>query len=285
MKQIYIYLLICVLLYLIYRKNMLHFDSNMDMPIYIPRSDISIGNVLNNVPLNIFLTWNTKDLPNNMKNNIILLHKMNPEFNIYLYDEQDRIDFIKNNYSQDVLDAYNSLLPGAFRADIWRYCVIYKYGGVYMDIKYFTSVPLIELIKKSEFNFPIEKTSLCNNNINYIIQNGFFISSPNNNVFKEAIDQAVMNCKNKYYGTYKTSITGPCMFTGTMNKVYPQDMIDKITTMTWLPKQHNDMYYFKNTNILIASRYEDYRHEQHEYFKHNKITDYFAAWIEKKVFK
>ena len=32
--------------------------------------------------------------------------------------------------------AYDRLIPTAFKADLWRYCVLYKYGGVYLDVKY-----------------------------------------------------------------------------------------------------------------------------------------------------
>ena len=45
-------------------------------------------------------------------------------------------DFIKNNYPVDVLEAFNKLIPGAYKADLWRYCVLYKLGGIYLDIKY-----------------------------------------------------------------------------------------------------------------------------------------------------
>ena len=113
-----------------------------------------------------------------MVNNIILLQKMNPQFDIYLYDDQDRINFIKDNFDQNVLDAYNSLLPGAFRSDLWRYAIIYKYGGVYIDIKYHTYIPLIELIKESEFTFTTSKSGVCVDKYDdYHIQNTFFISS------------------------------------------------------------------------------------------------------------
>ena len=31
--------------------------------------------------------------------------------------------------------AYHALVPGAAKADLLRYCLIYEYGGVYLDIK------------------------------------------------------------------------------------------------------------------------------------------------------
>ena len=33
-----------------------------------------------------------------------------------------------------VRQAYDSLIPGAFKADLFRYCVLLIYGGVYADV-------------------------------------------------------------------------------------------------------------------------------------------------------
>ena len=53
----------------------------------------------------------------------------------YLFNDADCRAFIMNQYPPDVLMAYDRLIPTAFKADLWRYCVLYKYGGVYLDIK------------------------------------------------------------------------------------------------------------------------------------------------------
>jgi mannosyltransferase OCH1-like enzyme len=91
---------------------------------------------MTNIPLNIFQTWHTKNLPSFMAKNIENLQKINPEFKYQLFDDNDCLDFIHDNYDTDVLNAYNMLIPGAFKADLWRYCILYKYGGIYLDIKY-----------------------------------------------------------------------------------------------------------------------------------------------------
>jgi len=54
----------------------------------------------------------------------------------YLFNDADCRDFIAREYPPDVLMAYDLLIPTAFKADLWRYCVLYKYGGVYLDVKY-----------------------------------------------------------------------------------------------------------------------------------------------------
>jgi mannosyltransferase OCH1-like enzyme len=101
------------------------------------------------IPLKIFQTWYTKDLPYNMKQNVDKLKTSNPEFEHYLFDDNDCREFIKNNFHESVLKAYDKLIPGAYKADLWRYCVLYIHGGIYMDIKLncINGFKLIELTK------------------------------------------------------------------------------------------------------------------------------------------
>ena len=54
----------------------------------------------------------------------------------YLYNDADCRAFIRSEFPPDVVAAYDRLIPTAFKADLWRYCVLYKFGGVYLDIKY-----------------------------------------------------------------------------------------------------------------------------------------------------
>ena len=88
------------------------------------------------IPLNLFQTWHTLDLPPKMKNSVELLKRQNPEFTYYLYDDKMCRDFIEQNYDKDVLYSFDKLKPGAYKSDLWRYCVLYKYGGIYLDIKF-----------------------------------------------------------------------------------------------------------------------------------------------------
>ena len=287
MKQLYIYLLIFVIIYLIYRRNIMHYDSYIDFTFYTPRTDTSKGEIINNVPLKIFLTWETKNLPINMYNNLILLHKMNPEFDIYLYDDQDRINFIKDNFDPDVLEAYNSLIPGAFRADLWRYCIIYKYGGIYIDIKYHTHIPLIELIKESEYTFVNTDSGLCTDSYDgKEIQITFFISSPNNKIFLDSINEIVTKTKNKDYGQNRIDITGPCVLTRNINKIYGKDF-DKYVTLTYTYRNPDNIVSIskRNSNILVASSYIEYRNDQQNYFNKNNIDDYRDAYRNMTVFR
>jgi mannosyltransferase OCH1-like enzyme len=54
-------------------------------------------------------------------------------FNYYFYNNKMCDDFIKNNFDEKTYNAYSILPMGVMKADLWRYCVIYKYGGIYAD--------------------------------------------------------------------------------------------------------------------------------------------------------
>jgi mannosyltransferase OCH1-like enzyme len=287
MDKKYIFLLlIFTIVYLIFRKNIMFYDSFMNYPFYTPRSTTHIKEIINKVPLKIFLTWETRSLPINMYNNLLLLQRMNPEFDIYLYDNQDRIDFIKNNFNKDVLDAYNSLKPGAFKADLWRYCIIYKYGGVYIDIKFHTYVPIINLIKDNEFTFANTNSGLCKDSYDgKEIIVGFLISSPNNKIFIDSINEIVSKTKNKDYGQNRIDITGPCVLTRNINKIHGKNF-DKYVTLSyiWRPTDNVVSIHLKKSNELIASSYIEYRKDQERYFKKNNIDDYRDAYKNKTVY-
>jgi len=145
------------------------------------------------VPPNIFQTWHTKQLPPMMFKSIQQIKKNNPRFNYFLFDDNDCREFIKNNFSQDILNAYDSLIPGAYKADLWRYCVLYKFGGIYLDIKYIpvNGFKFINLLEQEHWPLDINKKN---------IYNALLICKPRNEILLKAINQIVENVKNKYYG-------------------------------------------------------------------------------------
>ena len=61
-----------------------------------------------------------------------------------------------------ILWAYNAINPlvGAARADIWRYCVLYTFGGLYLDDDSDIKVPLDNVIFLHIFKFLYEANSL-----------------------------------------------------------------------------------------------------------------------------
>jgi hypothetical protein len=64
----------------------------------------------------------------------------NPGYEMFYFSDTDCIEFIVEEYGKAYLDYYNTLIPTAYKADFFRYCLLSKYGGCYGD---FTLLPLI----------------------------------------------------------------------------------------------------------------------------------------------
>ena len=100
------------------------------------------------IPKVIYQTYTTKDLPLLLRENVARLKEINPDYHHELYDDTDIEWFIASRYGSDMLRTYRRINPryGAARADLFRYLLIYKCGGVYLDIKSRTTRPLDEVL-------------------------------------------------------------------------------------------------------------------------------------------
>jgi inositol phosphorylceramide mannosyltransferase catalytic subunit len=92
------------------------------------------------------------DLPAPLREAVEQTRAANCAWEHRLYDEADIVDFICREYGQDVLDAYLSIhyKYGAARADLFRYLLMYKTGGVYLDIKSVPTKPLDAVLRPDE---------------------------------------------------------------------------------------------------------------------------------------
>lgn len=109
----------------------------------------SIGASTMKIPRKLFQTApRTDDLTLEIINNIDYLTRINGSWEYRIYNDRECIDFIRNAYGAEMLKLYLSINPayGAARADLFRYLLIYHYGGVYLDLKSTCTKPLDKII-------------------------------------------------------------------------------------------------------------------------------------------
>lgn len=99
---------------------------------------------------NIYQTYFTKELPNSIVQIIEQLKYYNPCYSYHFFDDKDIYEFINDTFDQQIVDAYNKLQIGAAKADYWRYLVLYKNGGVYLDIDSFINCPIDTIIDDND---------------------------------------------------------------------------------------------------------------------------------------
>jgi hypothetical protein len=230
------------------------------------------------IPLDIYQTWSTKNLPPKMKQCVDKLKFDNPEFTHHLFDDEMCREFIKKHFDKDVLNAFDKLKPGAYKADLWRYCVLYKNGGIYLDIKYQCepSFKLIELIDTEHFVLerPYIDPAMSNEKNLELIQdirkyinlssenmwknkeigiyNALIVCKPRNTTMFKCIKQCVRNINANYYGTSSIAPTGPILCGKKYFSSEPNN-IDKITLFYSINGS-----YILNKNRPILKQYEDY---------------------------
>jgi mannosyltransferase OCH1-like enzyme len=234
--------------YYLYINNIAHVIDKpiISIPYYNNKYNIIDTNSII-IPKTIVTTWKTKELQDTeLKFPISINKSLNPSFNLIIFDDNDCIDFLREHYDSDVIDAYNSLKPTAYKADLWRYCYLYKYGGIYVDVKTSFRVSLSSLINN---NIELLLVHDINDNItNNGIYNGLIACTPNHPLLKYAIDESVIRIKNKYYGKNPLDITGPLLFEYCFNKLY------NISSSEYLKNQNIHsikMLHLHNTNSNI----------------------------------
>jgi mannosyltransferase OCH1-like enzyme len=246
----------------VFKKQELQILKTINKPYPLKKSYNNI------IPLNIFQTWHTKNLPPKMQKVVNDIKYNNPKFNYYLYDDNDCREFIKNNFNSDVLYAFDNLIPGAYKADLWRYCILYKLGGIYLDIKY-------KPVNGFKFINLTEKQHLVLDRDNYGIYNALMVCLPNNNYLLTAINSIVYNVKNKIYGDTSLCPTGPHLLAKIMYKNY--HAID----------MYHDFYlsienrYIMYNNFIIFKSYNGYLDEHNKY---KKQEYYGALWSKRKIY-
>jgi hypothetical protein len=231
------------------------------------------------IPRVIYQTWSSKTLPPKMAACVDRLKQANPEFEYRLYDDADCRQFIKDNYDADVLKVYDTLTPGAFKADLWRYCILYDKGGVYVDIKFQceSGFSFKDVLLKGENFYVREYNHKGTGLYPHILYTGVIASKQKNPVFYKCIRQIVENCKNRYYGPEHTAPTGPYLFA---SKSDPQ----AIKEAEYAYYEENGLGFIRNIDkkTVILSHYPEYREEQK---RDNRSPYWKEAWINKEIYR
>lgn len=104
------------------------------------------------IELIIHQTYYTDVLPQEIQNNIAELKRLNPDYKYKLWLDGDIEAFIRQEYGEVILQYYHRINPkyGAARADLFRYLLLYKQGGVYLDLKSTITKPLSEVLNPSD---------------------------------------------------------------------------------------------------------------------------------------
>jgi hypothetical protein len=155
----------------------------------------------------IYLTGHQPSaLPDKIAANLASFKKCYADFEHQLYTDDSLREFIQKNHPPEVLWAYDQLIPLAYKADLGRYCLLYRLGGIYADlsISFFQRVWLDEFPGKKLFFFRDGFSHAP-----WIVSNSILMARPGQFIFKYLIDKIVEHVKTHFYGFNPLCPTGP----------------------------------------------------------------------------
>lgn len=101
------------------------------------------------------LVWQTShlaahELPDQVQVQRARMARDNPEYTFHLVNDSSLELLIRTSFDPEVLRAFRSVRWGVSKSEFFRYCFLYKHGGVYLDVDSSIDAPLRELIRADD---------------------------------------------------------------------------------------------------------------------------------------
>ena len=239
------------------------------------------------VPPEIYQTHESRWVTPGLANAIRKLQTHAPGFSYTFFDAQDRRNFIEKHYPR-ALKAYDSVVPGTWKADIFRIVLIYTKGGVYVDSPIHpisSNTTLTDtLVENDEFLAPIDTHS------NNGILCGWMCSRPKHPLLKQTLDLVIDNVTHKRlyhfdkHGSLR--VTGPLVYKDAFQLMYSQSNIMNTSNIRLLHFATGHPFYrgiiSQHNRPLYATRYANYDIDRKI---HDNIgVSYTELWRRGRVF-
>ena len=227
-----------------------------------------------NIPKIIFQTGTNINFKNILHyNSIMTFVELNPEYEYRYFNDYDSRKFLRDNFSEEINNAYDLLVPGAFKADLLRYCYLYINGGCYFDCKQILRVPINNFLDESK-TFVI-----CNDVIEEALLNAVIFSTKKNSIIEKTIKDCVYNIINKL-GNTALEVSGPIFFYKSISMFInkdnlllqncrpPNDFDD--FNMDYI---NNNIKLIENDDVIINRFYKGYYNNYLETNHYGKLFD------------
>ena len=238
------------------------------------------------IPKWIFKTgpFNADSLPEIYKHIFWDMTNKNPGYQLFFFSDDDCRNYIIDEYGEDYLKTYDNVLPTAYKADFWRYLILYKHGGCYGDFSQSMLVPFDYIINGVERVVVVDTPEASN-----ALYNAFMCNKPGDLVVKEAINITKHNIDNRLYGVNTLDVTGPRVFgRAYCNVVFNKRMapinvgLHNGTKVLNNNEMHSNFIVDLDGNNLILKKL----HNHFDVVYNNRgMKHYGQMWMEKKVFR
>ncbi len=195
------------------------------------------------IPFVVYQTFKNDNLPESILNLIEHNKRICPKFDFKFYTDEQVDAYIKEKFDERTYQAYKTINPiiGAMKADFWRYCVLYKEGGVYLDIKSKINVDLATIIPSDAtciLDIPRNNLELWRKN-KPTFEQWLLIFAPGHEYLRKMIETMTERILSRYEPTLRRSLS--TVMKQKVLKVTGPDALTKIIYST--PRCHIEIDY------------------------------------------
>jgi hypothetical protein len=232
------------------------------------------------IPPLIFETWKSKDTTPEMK---IAQDSFRAQkgYSFQCFDDHQCAGLLHQYFGERYLNAYVLLTPGAYRADFWRYCMLYKFGGVYADAKTLLLRPLDEILRpQDELVLVKDVPATC-------LLNGFIACRPEHPLIKIAIDLCLERIESRSYGQDPLDVTGPHLF-GRAFCSWLGQPVDRVTMNPGYTANIQFLGRSKDKKYIVSPEGERLLQKEYDSYYKNDIDvkyHYPNLWYMKAIYK
>lgn len=204
---------------------------------------------------------------------------LNPEYEYRYMDDSQAAQFILEEYGQEWHDLFVGLPVGVMRGDLWRYMIIYKYGGVYTDLDTECLNPINTWLNEEYEMIVCPETDI------HFCQ-WTFAASAGNPILKSVLDTIKEKLISPTYGSphFVHTHTGPSIWTEGIMKALDIKVDDLINDHLLLNSSDNAKLYkfhcYGGENWRIF-HFIDVKH----IYGSQKWEDGYVQWIEDPLVK
>lgn len=183
------YIFIVVIILIIFIATGLSYTKTVTVPSLYSKKPIT--NAI--IPNIIHRTWHSKNINQHMYQYAYQSWMtLNPDYNMIWHSVEQCGSFLKQY--PEIYKAWDKLIPLAYKADLWRACRLYHYGGVYVDASSRPFVSINDMIPLTMYNQKDIFISALDPEITGGgVHNGFIIATPKHPYIKAYIDLMLKN--------------------------------------------------------------------------------------------
>lgn len=213
---------------------------------------------------------------------------LNPDYDMTWFEDRDCWrTFDDFPQKEDLRKAWNLLKPGAYKADLWRYCQLYQHGGVYVDSFAMPHVPIDQMFAG------LRGCTFISSREKYGIHNGFMACTPKHPFMKAAIEECIKNILNRRYTDHDLGITGPLMLKRVVNRCLKRDRDQDFHTgfnghgslrfYLFNMKRNITMSIYRGKDKLLDKKYS-IRMQAYLLYTNKSLTTYYTKWKNRDVY-